>query len=222
MSKSSSNRVLEGDFRPLSGSQSNAESYPINQPFNPLASSSSSGMDLANPLGKSDALGSGMLSAVMHVRELDAQYVSREKGLLARFFGKESERDKRIAQHELAQTGQVCTFLENKLTMECNAIYLRCQDDVNNWLARHRIASRRDLITFATEELQGLKNTIEDRRECYSDYLRRRIQRLDRNRDMALLVEAEVADMQTEMAEHLAFLRELEEHFRQAVKQKIG
>lgn len=222
MSTSRINHVIEGDFRPVSGTQSNAKTHSVTQPFNPLASTSSGAVDLANPLGKSDGLAAGMLSSVMNVRESDSQYVSRDQGMLSRLFGKTSERDKRITQHELAQTGQVCTFLEKKLALECEAIYLRCQDDVNNWLARHRIASRRDLIAFATLELQGLKNTIEDRRVEYTNYLRRRIQRLDQNSDMGLLMEAEAADMRVEMEEHLAFLRTLEEHFRQAVMQKIG
>lgn len=216
-------RVLDGEFMPFaSGDSQRGSLFPSGNAGTPFSGFSSTQVDLANPQGNADALGEGMLSAIRNAHEGDAQYVKREKSFFARMLGKKDARDRRIEQHELAQTSQVCTFLEKKLTLECDAIYERCKDDVNNWLAHHRIASRRDLITFATAELQGLRDTIETRREAYTEYLRRREARLSRNRDIQFLVDAELEDMRTEMEEHLAFLRGLEEHFRQAIQQKIG
>ena len=222
-SKRNPNQVLEGEFLPYRGNTAESTNFLAgnNPGSNPLAGFSG-GVDLASLQGDADPLGGGMLSAIRQVREHDTQYVQRDKGALARLFGRETERDKRIAQHELTQTSQVCSFLEKKLGLECEAIYLRCQDDVNNWLARHRIASRSDLISFATQQLQALKETIEQRRVDYTAYLRRRVERLRANQDMALLLEVESADLRTEMEEHLAFLRSLEEHFRAAIKERVG
>lgn len=189
--------------------------------FNPLAPTPR-GANALSSLSQGDSQGKSMLANIMNVREHDQQFVQRDQGLLSRMFGKKDARTKRIDAHELAQTNTVCTYLEKELAVQCEAMYLRCQDDVNNWLARHRIASRRDLIDFATGELQSLKDTIEKRRATYTNYVRVRIERLQKNNDMGMLVEVEVADMQIEMREHLAFLRELELHFREAVKQRVG
>jgi hypothetical protein len=217
MTSTSKPRVIEGEFiHVASAEKSSPESH-----LNPLARIGGA-VDLANPLGKRDALGEGMLQSVLNVREEDQAYLRRDRSLWARLTGKTSPRDQRIAQHDLAQCDTVCTFLEKKLALETDALYLRCQDDVNVWLARHRIASRGDLIDFATRELQGLKNTLEERRDEFTKYLRQRTQRLQRNADLELLVEAEVADMQAELQQHLTFLRELEELFRAAVKERIG
>ena len=89
-------------------------------------------------------------------------------------------------------------------------------------LACHRIVDRADLISFATQELLAMQLTIEQRREAYTDYLRRRIDRLRANLDMELLVEVESADIRYQMEGYLALLRGLEENFRTEVKKWAG
>lgn len=216
--------ALEGEYLPFNGSTNERSNFfQANDPANnPLAGFSGGGADLSILQGQVDPLGSGMLNAIRQVREHDTQYVQRDKSFLDRLLNRTTERDKRIDQHDLTQTSEVCAFLEQKLGLECKAIYERCKDDVNNWLARHRIASRGDLISFATNELQALKDTLEQRRETYTAYLRRRMQRLQANPDMALLIQAESDDLRAELTQHLEFLRSLEDHFRAAIKERVG
>lgn len=204
--------IIDAEFRTIDSPTTSSEVRPL---------FTNKGIDV-NPFGRRDPVSENMLDSIKNVHQNDALFVKRDKGFLNTLFGKTTERDRRLEKHELTQTDQVCTFLEKKLALECEAIYLRCQDDTNNWLTRHRLASRSDLIDFATKELQNLRDTIEVRRAEYSMYLRRRQQRLVQNADMGMLYDAEVKDLEIEINEHLAFLRSLEAHFRDAIQQRIG
>ncbi|MCU1251301.1 MAG: hypothetical protein JWQ49_4330 [Edaphobacter sp.] len=202
--------AIHGDFKRESSS-----------PIRPLARTSAGNVLAGNGVGE-DLFGADIVERVRNLRKSDDAYLHRDRSWWDRLTGRETARDKRIEQHDLAQTEQICKFLERKLGLECEALYLRLNDDVNGWLARHRIAARSELIEFATRQLQELKQTLEERRRQYNDLVRVRVNRLQANSDLELLVDAEVRDLTTELDEHLDFLRQLESLFRAAIMERIG
>jgi hypothetical protein len=203
-------RVIEGNFSKESVSR-----------IKPLARASGIPADVGTSRPE-DSFGVAIVERLRNLRKSDDEYLNRSRSWWDLITGRVTSRDKRIEEHDLTQTDQVCKFLERKLSLECEALYLRLQDDTNNWLARHRIAARSELIEFATEQLQKLKETLEERRQQYTRLVRARTLRLQENEDLELLLDAEIRDMQSELEEHLTFLRELEDLFRAAIRERIG
>jgi hypothetical protein len=200
-----------------------ASRYRDEKPLNPLARVSPGLPRMSLPSSpRPDPLAQRMIASVQHVRQGDVDVANRPRSLRERLFGTKGRREKRLEELDYNRTDAVCTLLEKEIALQCEALYLRCKDEVDNWLVAHRITSRRELIEAVTAQLDELKATIEDRRVSFNATVRRRMERLQDNQDMELLVDAEIEDMRSEIVEHLAFLRQLEEHFRAAVKERIG
>ncbi len=150
-----------------------------------------------------------------------ASLQTQPKGLLSNIFGKKTALETKQEGFHLKQADTIFKHLDKRLELQCEALYLRMQDDVNTWLASKRIAARSELITFATNAMQQLKDNLENRRIEFSSYLKRRVTRLE-SETLSILAEAEALDIKRELEQHLDFLRELEEHFRCAIKERIG
>ena len=135
-------------------------------------------------------------------------------------------------QFEYNKIDAVCRLLEQMLTLECKAIYQRCQKDISESATRKKITTESDFMCFATKKLAMFNEILENCRSGYVEIMEKRVARLKANQDSPLffhknqgfapLFQKEITAMNSDMVAQLKFLNALEKQFKEVILKEIS